>query len=109
MITSIDRFHPISGIKNKLLAYQKFLRDFPPFRTQTCLVQYVVPNEGTGYQQIKSELVQTRKEILDIVKEIEEEFGKSAIHYCEQDLLMEQRIALWAVSNILLITTLRDG
>jgi trehalose 6-phosphate synthase/phosphatase len=38
IISSIDRFHPISGLKNKLLAYQKFLRDYPHYRTQACLV-----------------------------------------------------------------------
>lgn len=43
------------------------------------------------------------------MKEIEEEFGKGSIHYQEQDLLMEQRIALWAMTNVLMITTLRDG
>lgn len=32
ILSSIDRLHPISGLKNKLLAYKKFLRDFPPFR-----------------------------------------------------------------------------
>ena len=45
ILSSIDRFHPISGLKNKLLAYQKFLRDFPPFRSNSCLVQYVVPSD----------------------------------------------------------------
>jgi trehalose-6-phosphate synthase len=44
-----------------------------------------------------------------LVSEIEKEFGKGAIFYQEQDLLMEQRIALWAMTNVLLITTLRDG
>jgi trehalose 6-phosphate synthase/phosphatase len=33
IIASIDRCHPISGLKNKLLAYQKFLRDFPLYRS----------------------------------------------------------------------------
>jgi trehalose 6-phosphate synthase/phosphatase len=56
IIASIDRFHPISGLKNKLLAYQKFLREFPPFRPLACLVQYVVPAEGIGYFFIKNEL-----------------------------------------------------
>jgi trehalose-6-phosphate synthase len=52
---------------------------------------------------------QTREEVNVLVKAIEDEFGKSAIYYVESDLLMEQRMALWAISNILLITTLRDG
>ncbi len=84
------------------------MRDFPPFRPITCLVQYVVVSEGAVHLNT-AEYTQTRSEIQALVKEIEDEFGKSAIHYQEQDLLMEQRIALWAVTNVLLITTLRDG
>ena len=38
IISSIDRFHPISGLKNKLLAYQKFLREYDQFRQGTCLL-----------------------------------------------------------------------
>lgn len=52
---------------------------------------------------------QTRSEILALVKEIEDEFTPASIHYLERDLDLEQRLALWSVSNILLITTLRDG
>jgi len=36
-----------------------------------------------------TEYTQTRSEIQALVKEIEEEFGKGAIYYQEQDLLME--------------------
>lgn len=43
------------------------------------------------------------------MKEIEDEFGKSVICYLEEDLSVEHRLALWTVTNILLITTLRDG
>lgn len=38
VISSIDRFHPISGLKNKLLAYQKFLREYPGYKGHTCLI-----------------------------------------------------------------------
>mmetsp|Transcript_17784 Transcript_17784/g.12732 ORF Transcript_17784/g.12732 Transcript_17784/m.12732 type:complete len:267 (+) Transcript_17784:499-1299(+) len=32
IISSIDRLHPISGLKNKLVAYQRFLREHPHLR-----------------------------------------------------------------------------
>jgi trehalose-6-phosphate synthase len=69
----------------------------------------VVPSEGLGYQLIKNELQTMKVEVNKLVKEIEEEFGKGAIQYMERDLVMEERIALWGISNTLLITTLRDG
>jgi trehalose-6-phosphate synthase len=79
IISSIDRFHPISGLKNKLFAYQKFMRDYPHFRTQACLVQYVVVSEELNH--LNNEYAQTRAEILALIKEIQEEFGRGAIHY----------------------------
>jgi len=112
VLASIDRLHPISGLKNKFLAYQRFLRDYPQHRAATTLVQYVVPSEwpsltpNSGTQLI---INQTKSDIYDLIREIEEEFGKSSISYVEHDLTLEQRMGLWASANILLITTLRDG
>jgi trehalose-6-phosphate synthase len=45
--------HPISGIKTKLEGYQLFLKSYPPYRQNTCLIQYVLPESfsetyGTG-------------------------------------------------------------
>ena len=37
-IASIDSYHPIGGIKNKLLAYQEFLRKYPDYRNRTILI-----------------------------------------------------------------------
>ena len=45
VISSIDRFHPISGLKNKLLAYQKFMREYPSYKNHICLIQYVIPSD----------------------------------------------------------------
>ena len=70
IITSIDRFHPISGIKNKLLAFQKFLRDYPPFRQHVCLLQYVVSVESMSCKWVKTQLSQMQLEINELVREI---------------------------------------
>jgi len=43
IISSVDRLHPKSGIKAKLEGYQHFLRNYPPMRSKTCLVQYTLP------------------------------------------------------------------
>lgn len=50
-------------------------------------MQYVVVSEGQHH--LSQEYAQTRSEIINLVKEIVEEFGRGAIHYQEQDLLME--------------------
>lgn len=42
-MTSIDTFHPISGLKNKLLSFLEFLRKYPSYRNKIILIQYVTP------------------------------------------------------------------
>lgn len=46
---------------------------------------------------------------MKIIEEIKTEFGNDSIFYLEEDPTMAQRLALWARTNVLFITTLRDG
>jgi len=39
---SYDRLHPLSGLSNKLLAFNQLLETYPRLRKDVCLVQYVV-------------------------------------------------------------------
>ena len=43
VFSSIDRSHLISGIRNKLYAYKKFLLEFPRSCQTCCLIQYLIP------------------------------------------------------------------
>lgn len=38
IMSSIDTYHPISGLKNKLLGYFEFLKKCPSFRKKITLV-----------------------------------------------------------------------
>lgn len=42
-MTSIDTFHPISGLKNKLLSFHEFLKKYPSYRGKIILIQFVTP------------------------------------------------------------------
>lgn len=43
VFSSIDRSHLISGFRNKLYAYKKFLLEYPRTSQMCCLVQYLIP------------------------------------------------------------------
>ena len=45
IIASVDRLHPSSGIAQKLQGYHYFLKNYPPFRHNTCLIQFLLPAE----------------------------------------------------------------
>ena len=40
-MTSIDTFHPISGLKNKLLSYQIFLQKYPRYQNRIVLIVFI--------------------------------------------------------------------
>jgi trehalose-6-phosphate synthase len=40
-MSSIDSYHPISGLKHKLLSYQKFLEKYPNYRNKIIFIQFV--------------------------------------------------------------------
>ena len=76
------------------------------------MIQYMVPADCPKCQQkdcSHSIADQTRTDIQQIIQQIQTEFGADKLWYKEQDLSVEHRIGLWAATNILLITTLRDG
>ena len=43
--SSIDRAHIISGLRNKLQAWKKFLQEYPRTNQNCCLIQYLIPFE----------------------------------------------------------------
>ena len=40
-MSSIDSYHPISGLKNKLLSYKLFLKQYPTYQNKIVLIQFV--------------------------------------------------------------------
>ena len=115
VISSIDRAHPISGIRQKLLAYQAFLEKFPRYRTKVCLVQFMVEQNDSSVMAEKNRSnyfpnMQNKndKETMSIVEEIQTNYP-GALVYIFRNLSKIERLALWSESNILLITSLRDG
>jgi len=64
----VDRLHPISGIKAKLEGYQHFLKTYPPFRQNTCLIQYVLPPENDTLQPDKQDSMQTEDYEVSVYK-----------------------------------------
>jgi trehalose-6-phosphate synthase len=54
-------------------------------------------------------MLQSLKDILKLVDEIHDEFGHGCLIFKQEHINMEERCALWNMSNIMLNTCLRDG
>lgn len=112
IIASIDdSYHPISGLKNKLLSYQLFLQRYPSYQNRIVLIQFVT-QEKQMYDKNTYDLnviINTRKKIFQIQEEIHREFGPQCLIIQEQNPPLEKRLALWTAADIILCSSLKDG
>jgi trehalose 6-phosphate synthase/phosphatase len=107
IILSIDRLDYTKGILNRLLGYQMFLEKNPEWRGKVTLLAVTVPSR-IGVEKYS----QMKKEIDEIVGKINGVYGKlnwTPIIYQYRSFHEEQLSALYKISDVALITPLRDG
>ena len=107
IILSIDRLDYTKGIANRLEAFQTFLESYPRWIGKVVLILIVVPSrvEVEHYEQMKNH-------IESLVGKINGRFGNpgwTPIIYMSRALTFSPLVAMYAASDIALITPLRDG
>ncbi|TFG49829.1 MAG: bifunctional alpha,alpha-trehalose-phosphate synthase (UDP-forming)/trehalose-phosphatase [Candidatus Brocadiia bacterium] len=107
VILSIDRLDYTKGIVNRLKGYELFLRQNPDWHGKVILVVIVVPSRVAieRYQNIK-------KQINELIGDINSKFGSihwTPISYQYKNLDFDNLVALYTVSDVALVTPLRDG
>jgi len=107
VMLGVDRLDMIKGIPQKLLAYEKFLEEHPDWRDKVLLVQIAVPTrtDVPEYQQLRSI-------VHEIVGRINGKYGTLThvpIHHLDRSLSFRELCALYAVTDVALVTSLRDG
>ncbi|TAK74731.1 MAG: bifunctional alpha,alpha-trehalose-phosphate synthase (UDP-forming)/trehalose-phosphatase [Gammaproteobacteria bacterium] len=107
IILSVDRLDYTKGIFNRLTAYQLFLENNPQWLGKVVLIAIVAPSreEIDQYRLMK-------KEINELIGYINGKFGNThwtPILYQYKVFSLDQLIALYSISDVALITPLRDG
>ena len=106
-ILSVDRLDYTKGIAKRLQGYEEFLTRYPAWHGQVILIMVVVPS------RIKVEHYQLMKRQIDErVGEINGKFGShnwTPIVYSYRYIPESQLLALYKISDVALITPLRDG
>jgi len=107
IILSVDRLDYTKGIMKRLEAFEKFLKHNPSYHKKVVLVVVAVPSRIE---------VESYKDLRDVIEKaisrINGAYGSVAwtpISYQFRNLPFEQIVALFAKSDIALITPLRDG
>ncbi|MFQ5841367.1 MAG: bifunctional alpha,alpha-trehalose-phosphate synthase (UDP-forming)/trehalose-phosphatase [Thermodesulfobacteriota bacterium] len=107
VVLSIDRLDYTKGVINRLRGYEVFLERNPQWHMKVVLVMVVVPSRigVEHYQQMK-------RQIDELVGRINGRFGSihwTPIVYQYKSLPFDPLIALYAVSDVALVTPIRDG
>jgi len=107
IVLSLDRLDYTKGIKNRLEAYATFLERYPQWLRKVVLMLSVVPS------RLGSEHYENMKEEIDkLVGSINGKFGAvgwTPIVYRYRFLPYSQLLSLFAMSDVALVTPLRDG
>ncbi|KAK9050252.1 hypothetical protein SSX86_030778 [Deinandra increscens subsp. villosa] len=107
VMLGVDRLDMIKGIPQKILAFEKFLEENPYWRDKVVLLQIAVPTrtDVPEYQKLTSQ-------VHEIVGRINGRFGTLTtvpIHHLDRSLDFLALCALYAVTDIAIVTSLRDG
>ena len=107
LILGVDRLDYTKGIKERLLAYELFLRRNPEYQGRTVFLQLCVPSrvEVPWYIELKNEIER-------LVGRINGEFSTithSPVQYLFQSVALAELTALYKRADVCLVTPLRDG
>ncbi|MCD7469906.1 Trehalose-6-P synthase/phosphatase complex synthase subunit [Datura stramonium] len=107
VMLGVDRLDMIKGIPQKILAFEKFLEENSYWRDKVVLLQIAVPTrtDVPEYQKLTSQ-------VHEIVGRINGRFGTLTavpIHHLDRSLDFHALCALYAVTDVALVTSLRDG
>ncbi|WEW54777.1 trehalose-6-phosphate synthase [Emydomyces testavorans] len=106
-VVGVDRLDYIKGLPQKLRGFECLLREHPEMVGKIVLIQIAVPSreDVPEYQELETE-IQT------IVGAINGQYGKPdyvPIVYVHQSVPFDELTALYAASDICLLTSTRDG
>ena len=107
IIFSLDRLDYTKGILQRLDAYELFLEKYPEYKERVILIFVIAPSRSKveEYQILKSD-------IDELVGKINGRFGTiewNPILYIHRPLPFERLVALYRISDVALITPIRDG
>ncbi len=107
VIVGVDRLDYIKGVPQKLHGLELFLTQHPEWIGKVVLVQLAVPS-----RQDVEEYQNLRSTVNELVGRINGRFGTvefMPIHFMHKSLPFDELCALYAVSDVCLVSSTRDG
>ncbi|KAJ3338882.1 Trehalose-6-P synthase/phosphatase complex synthase subunit [Gonapodya sp. JEL0774] len=107
VIVGVDRLDYIKGVPKKFEAFELFLERHPEWREKVVLVQVAVPS-----RQDVEEYATLQSKVNELVGRVNGKFGTvtyQPIHFMHRSVEFAELVSLYAVSDVCLITSTRDG
>ncbi|KAJ2964999.1 hypothetical protein NQZ79_g143 [Umbelopsis isabellina] len=107
IIVGVDRLDYIKGVPQKMHAMEVFLSQHPEWVGKVVLVQLAVPS-----RQDVDEYQQLRSTVNELVGRINGQYGTVEfvpIHFMHRSIPFDELVALYAVSDVCLVSSTRDG
>ncbi|KAF8321059.1 alpha,alpha-trehalose-phosphate synthase t [Cantharellus anzutake] len=107
LIVGVDRLDYIKGVPQKMHALEVFLTQHPEWIGKIVLIQLAVPS-----RQDVEEYQNLRSTVNELVGRINGRFGTvdfMPIHFMHKSLPFNELCALYAVSDVCLVSSTRDG
>lgn len=103
IIAARDKLDAIRGVRQKLLAYEKFLHLYPDYRQEIVLIQIATSGqEDDGLNKAVSKIVQR-------INATYSGLAHQPLVFLRQDIDYSQWLALITVAECVMITSLREG
>ncbi|MFT4246206.1 MAG: trehalose-6-phosphate synthase [Micrococcaceae bacterium] len=103
----VDRLDYTKGIRHRLKAFSECLNDGSLSVEDVTLIQVASPSR----EHVDS-YIQLRSEIEETVGRLNGKFStvsKTAVHYIHRNVPLEEMVALYLATDVMLVTSLRDG
>ncbi|CAM9218096.1 unnamed protein product, partial [Ascophyllum nodosum] len=105
VLVTIDRLDLCKGIPLKLLAVESLLEKYPELRGKVVMFVVVRDDRRPGDRDL-------RKAVDGLVGRVNGKYGKTdycPIQYVKKKLHHNEMVALWAMADVALVTSLREG
>lgn len=104
LIVSRDQLDKLRGVKQKLLAYEKFLLDNPEYVYKTSLIQiFIGSSDDLNYE---AEIMQIASRINSLTENISD---TPPVVILNKDIQFDQYIALQSEADVFIVSSMREG
>lgn len=107
MLLGLDDFDEFKGIDQKIAAFERMLDEHPEIAEQIVLYQVCNPPRGSG-----RDIDDLRATVDSMVARINDKYAKNGVNVVKFEVRpvpLHERIALYSVADIAVVTATRDG